>query len=695
MATERIALTQPIESRTGSFAKDSYSANCYFETRDQKREFIKRPGLISHAQVVPVTPPDMLESQGLAGFGNNLIAVIDDEVYSIAPSNWAVTHIGSTSTSTSHSYFVRTFLDQNLFFHNKTNGYLLNSSNAFISLANDIIHKITIDNPGNNYSAGALLAFSAGNATATVTVTGGKITDTTITNAGSGYTTAPTATVQQAAVAYPTATGTSGSSTITVSSGTGITTGQRVFGTGIGTNAKVSGVVGTTISLDVANSGTVSGTVYFRDAITTGTGSSGAFTLSVSSASNIYVGMFVTGTNVGTNAKVTTIVGTTITVDVANSGTVSGTLTFKDNGTGAVLTASLNSFPTGPFVSGVVYLNNYVFLGTSGNRIYNSAVGEPSTWGALDYVTFEQTADTLVGIAKHLNYLVAFGAASTQFFYDAGTAVGSPLGVAQSYTAEIGCAAGDSIVATSNTVLWIGTSKTYGRSVYIMNGVSPERISTPNVDRHLEADDLGEVTAYCYTVNGHTLYILTLHNSNKTLVFDINEKIWYTWTQYAKASADQPNPGTRYESYFRPSFYAQVNGVPYLLDDDTAEIYSLDTATYQDDGEPIYCRTVTDISDNGTTKRKFFGRLEIIGDKTPGTMQVRHTGNDYNTWSNFRAIDLNAPRSQIYMGGADRRRAWEFLVTSNCPLRLDAAEIDFRIGEMDQEQAVGGGRYRR
>ena len=291
--------------------------------------------------------------------------------------------------------------------------------------------------------------------------------------------------------------------------------------------------------------------------------------------------------------------------------------------------------------------------------------------------------------------MIAFGSVSTQFFYDAGTAIGSPLGVSQSYTSEIGCAAGDSIVSTSNTVLWIGTSKTYGRSVYIMDGVSPTRVSTHNVDKHLAADSLEEVSAFCYTVSGHTLYILTLHQSNKTLVYDLNEKMWYTWTQWAMASSDQPNPGTYYESYFRPTFYAQVQGVPYMLDDDTAEIYQLDVDTYQDDGEDIYCRTVTDISDNGTTKRKFFGRLEIIGDKVVGTMRIRHTGDDYNTWSSYREVNLNAARSQIYLSGADRRRAWEFLVTSNCPLRLDAAEIDFRIGEMDQEQAVGGGRYRR
>ena len=489
MATERIPLTQPIESRDGTFAKDSYSSNCYFETRDQKREFIKRPGLVSVAQVTAVTPPAYKNSQGLQAFNNKLLAVIDNTLYQIDPnSSFAVTTLGTTSATSNNSYFVNTFLDTYVFFHNTVNGYLYNQSGSSVSMT---------------------------------------------------------------------------------------------------------------------------------------------------------------------------------------------------------------TLPTSPYVAGVAYLDNYIFLGTSNNRIYNCAVGDPTTWNALDYVSFEQTTDNLVGICKHLNYVVAFGKVSTQFYYDAANATGSPLAVAQSYTAEIGCASGDSIVSTSNTVLWVGTSKTYGRSVYLMDGVSPVRVSTAHIDKHLEADGLSKVSAYCYTIAGHTLYILSLHNTNQTLVYDLNEKMWYTWTQYSIQSNDQPNPGTYQESYFRPSYYAQSNGVPYVLDDDTATLYKFDVGTYQDNGQPIYCRTVTDIIDNGTTKRKFYGRLEIIGDKISGTMQVRHSGSDYNTWSSYRAIDLNAPRAQIYMGGADRRRAWEFLVTSNCPLRLDGAEIDFRIGEMDQEQNVGGGRYRR
>ena len=61
-----------------------------------------------------------------------------------------------------------------------------------------------------------------------------------------------------------TATGTSGQKTIVVSSTTGIAAGQQVTGTGIGTNAQVRKVVGTTVTLTVANSGTVSGTITFQ-----------------------------------------------------------------------------------------------------------------------------------------------------------------------------------------------------------------------------------------------------------------------------------------------------------------------------------------------------------------------------------------------------------------------------------------------
>jgi hypothetical protein len=61
---------------------------------------------------------------------------------------------------------------------------------------------------------------------------------------------------------------------------------------------------------------------------TSTTGTSGAFTVTVSSATNIAAGQTVAGTGIGTGAIVRSVSGTTVLLTVANSGTVSGTVTF-------------------------------------------------------------------------------------------------------------------------------------------------------------------------------------------------------------------------------------------------------------------------------------------------------------------------------------------------------------------------------
>jgi len=64
--------------------------------------------------------------------------------------------------------------------------------------------------------------------------------------------------------ASPTATGTLGQFTLVVSSAAGIEIGQAVSGTGIALGAAVTLINGTTITLDTAHTGTVSGTVVFQ-----------------------------------------------------------------------------------------------------------------------------------------------------------------------------------------------------------------------------------------------------------------------------------------------------------------------------------------------------------------------------------------------------------------------------------------------
>ena len=67
----------------------------------------------------------------------------------------------------------------------------------------------------------------------------------------------------------------------------------------------------------------------YTTASTTATGTAGAATITVSSASNIVVGQYVTGTGIGTGAYVLAISTLTITLSVVNTGAVSGTVNFQ------------------------------------------------------------------------------------------------------------------------------------------------------------------------------------------------------------------------------------------------------------------------------------------------------------------------------------------------------------------------------
>jgi len=121
----------------------------------------------------------------------------------------------------------------------------------------------------------------------------------------------------------------------------------------------------------------------------TGSGTAGAFTITVSSPTGIVVGQYVTGTGIGTGAYVTAISTNTISLSIANSATVSGAITFQGEYL-FLLNKDVNfirqAYPTptstgtpqyyalfGPAVSGSTISNELTFiLGPTPDANYNA-----------------------------------------------------------------------------------------------------------------------------------------------------------------------------------------------------------------------------------------------------------------------------------------------------------------------------------
>ena len=257
------------------------------------------------------------------------------------------------------------------------------------------------------------------------------------------------------------------------------------------------------------------------------------------------------------------------------------------SGTQAYADCTLNGFPSGSMVPGTAYFDTYVFVMTEDGKIWNSQPNDPTKWDALDFITAEAEPDKGVALAKHFNYLVAFGQWSTEFFYDAGNATGSPLLPNQTMRIEFGCANGDSVVEMQQTVVWVAVGRNTGRTVLMLDGTRPVQISDVSVERILNQSNLENVRAYSLKISGHYFYVLNLLDDDLTLVCDIKSKQWCIWTSYVNGQ----------ETILDGVFYTSYKNEGYALDNIDGKLYNISEHTYTDEAGPIQFRIRTPLLD--------------------------------------------------------------------------------------------------
>lgn len=253
------------------------------------------------------------------------------------------------------------------------------------------------------------------------------------------------------------------------------------------------------------------------------------------------------------NAQVLSIIGTTFFVNGVSSGTVNGgsqyqftltgqggTAVFLKNNTnaytwnGTVLTPVTDPNYPATTVPGVVWIDGYVAVLTPGGILTNSNLNTPAVWGALNTINGSLSPDPGAAVARLYNYVASFGKFSTTFFYDAGnTPPGSPFLPNIAAAVNVGCANGNSMVATENTIFWVGQTHQKGRKVYMMNGLTPQPISDEFIEKVLNTDSLSTVYAYYIEINGGVFYVLTLVASNCTLVYNAQAGAWSRWSSTA------------------------------------------------------------------------------------------------------------------------------------------------------------------
>lgn len=341
------------------------------------------------------------------------------------------------------------------------------------------------------------------------------------------------------------------------------------------------------------------------------------------------------------------------------------------------LTADLHSINTdfpASFVKGWAYLNGATYVMNSVAVIWGSAINSVSVagdWSPLNFISAQSEPDDGVGLSKQLVYVVAFNTWSTEVFFDKGNVVGSPLGPVEGSLLNYGCASADTIQRIDNLILWASYSRAGTVQVAMLEGLNMKIVSTQAVERLIRPADTSNSASCQIKFGGHNFYILSFPGINLTLAYDIAQDMWSQWTD---------SDGNWFPFV---ASAAMDNGEVVLQHATNGALYSLDVANYNDDGDIIPVDIYTPNFDATTRRRKQLNLMTFVGDQTPGSiLKVRCSDDDYQTWSNYRTVNMNLKKPNLTNCGTFTKRAYNLHHESNTPFRIQAIEVQYDLGTL-------------
>jgi len=329
-------------------------------------------------------------------------------------------------------------------------------------------------------------------------------------------------------------------------------------------------------------------------------------------------------------------------------------------------------FPT-PHVPSPTFIDGYILL-AKGSDVYNCDLDTPDSWNTTNFLSAEIFPDPIVALARQNNQVVVFGSSSVEFFYDAANSSGSPLSNNDGTVIRVGCAAPYAIYQSEMYTAYIGQTSSGGRAVWFIEGFKPHKVSDEYIERILETEtNMDDCYGFGIRVLGHMFFVINLVTVGRTLVFDVEEKLWHEWSSY--------NAGNH--SVFRANFSEDsTEGISYLQDSSTGFLYKMLPDQYTDDNTgPILTEIVTNKIDMDSYQRKFASSIVIVGDRyVNNSVEFSWSDDDYQTYNTPFTIDLTDDYPNLQRLGSFRRRAFKITHSLNQPLRLESLELSYKEG---------------
>ena len=325
-----------------------------------------------------------------------------------------------------------------------------------------------------------------------------------------------------------------------------------------------------------------------------------------------------------------------------------------------------------------IYLNGYLFLIKSDTGdIYNSVNDDPTSWEPDEFISAEINSDYAVRLFKMKNYLICFGSASVEYFWDAGNETGSPLSRNDSPTRNIGYITGGS--QTGDLVFFVGQDEKQNIGVYVVEGFKVLKVSTSIVDRTFQSTSLTQnsknnvspnTDGFIVSTNGKTFYVLVAGET--TWALDVDEKLWYEWQ-------GSDNTGLKLQAA-----WGMYNGNSYVAVKDQTAISMFSPTAYQDFGFNFRCRYTTEGNSFGSLNWKIAHKLFLEASQhlASGTSNVMVSWSDRD-WADGgttpRPLNVFSISPFISKLGRFRTRSFRLEYSDNYPWFVTELLLEINI----------------
>lgn len=310
--------------------------------------------------------------------------------------------------------------------------------------------------------------------------------------------------------------------------------------------------------------------------------------------------------------------------------------------------------PDAPNASSVVFIDGFFMFGEANSeQFFISGLGDPINYDALDFASAEWKPDNLITPVVQRRTVFMMGAKTMEAQQNTGAAA-FPFQRYSDLFIDVGIAGRDAVVTTNDSMYWLANDFTARR----LDGMTATPVSTADINRKFKAwSDPSATICSAHVIAAHLFVVFW--NPDGCVAFDQSTQLWHERSSYGSKT-------------WRASHLVDCYGLTLACSSIDGTIYSLDEATFDEDGQPLEFEMVTPFLYRQNL-RLSTTELEVVAQTGEGAVGTdpqitAERTRDGKVWSPRKRRSLgrtgeNEKRVRFGPQGQARQMAWRFRIT--------------------------------